>query len=93
MELQPLSSAASGLPPTAQLVLDLQKVAYLLTTLTSLPAQEADEIGDIAWLRDRQRFLRSVLAARAALRRRKVVDLRQWRSGDAAATDPLAHVA
>lgn len=93
MNLQPLSSAASGLPPTAQLVLDLQKVRYLLTTLTNLPAHEAEDVDDIAWLRERQRFLRSILALRAALRRRKVVDLAQWRGGNTAASDPLAHVA
>lgn len=93
MELAPLSPGACGLPPTAQLVLDLRKVRYLLTTLTKLAAHEAEDIDDIAWLRDRQRFLRSVIAARAALRRGKVVSLAQWRSGNAAAGDALADVA
>lgn len=93
MDLQSPSYGTFGLPPTAVLALDLQKVRYLLATLTNLPAHEAEDIDDIAWLRDRQRFLRSVLASRAALRMCKIVDLAQWRSGSAAPSDPLAHVA
>ena len=71
--------APSGLPGTDVLRHDLCKVRYLLNALRSLPPDKADHSDDLLWLRDRERYLRSVIALRGTLRRHKVVDLAQWR--------------
>lgn len=78
----PLSRTPStGLPPSAELRHDLAKVRYLLATLERLAFGESDDFEDIAWLRNRQRFLAKALASRAALRQQKVVDFARWRGG------------
>ena len=73
----------SGLPGTDVLQHDLCKVRYLMNALRSLPPDEADNSDDLLWLRDRERYLRSVIASRGTLRQHKVVDLAQWRRGGA----------
>lgn len=96
MKRETLSRAGAGsgsLPSTAELQCDLYKVKYLLAALGKAPASAVEDLDDFVWLRERQRFLHSVLASRHALRRQKVVDLAAWRSAGFAAKVPLAHVA
>lgn len=97
MELSPSSTAGSptltkrGLL-TADLRHDLFKVEYLLTTLGNAPAETSEQVYHLNWLRNRQRFLNSVLARRRVLQQAKVVDLAAWRRA-ALAKEPLADVA
>lgn len=93
MALQAHRHARSGLPGTAALERDLLEVRYLLKALGSVPADATEVSDDIAWLRDHERFLRSVLASRLTLRRHKVVDLAGWRRGEAPAPAALERVA
>jgi hypothetical protein len=93
MALQAYRHARSGLPGTAALERDLLEVRYLLKALSSAPADDAEVSGDIDWLRDHERFLRSVLASRLALRQRKVVDFADWRGGELSSSSALEHVA
>lgn len=93
MPLRACQHARSGLPGTAALQRDLLEVRYLLKALSSAPADDTEISDDIDWLRDHERFLRSVLASRLVLRRRKVVDLAQWCRGEAAWPAALERVA
>ena len=81
MALQSNMHVSSGLPGTDVLRHDLCKVRYLLNALRSLPPHETENSDDLLWLRDRERYLRAVIASRGTLRRHKVVDLAQWRRG------------
>jgi len=92
MELSP--SFASGSPAllTAELRHDLFKVEYLLTTLGNAPSETSEQGYHIAWLRNRQRFLNTVLVRRRALQQDKVVDLAAWRRA-ALPKESLADVA
>jgi len=49
--------------------------------LERFPTAGSDDFDDIVWLRNRQQFLRAVLASRAAMHGQQVVDLTQWRGG------------
>ncbi len=90
----PLSRAVSGgLPPSAELQHDLAKVRYLLATLERLPFGGSEDFEDIAWLRNRHRFLAKVLASRAAMRQQKIVDFARWRGGGSERDALVAHIA
>ena len=71
---------------------DLFKVEYLLTTLSNVPAETSEQIYHLTWLRNRQRFLNTVLARRRMLQRAKIVDLAAWRRA-AVEKETLADVA
>lgn len=93
MELSPSFDAGSPALLTAELRHDLFKVEYLLTTLGSAPTETSEQIYHIAWLRNRQRFLSSVLAQRRVLQQGKVVDLAAWRLAALPKDEALAEVA
>ena len=93
MELSPSFAAGSPILLTAELRHDLFKVEYLLTTLSNVPTETSEQMYHIAWLRDRQRFLSSVLAHRRMLQQEKVVDLAAWRRAALPKDAPLADVA
>lgn len=91
--LSPSSAAAAPILLTAELRHDLFKVEYLLTTLSSSPAETSEQVYHLNWLRNRQRFLNAVLARRRALQQEKVVDLAAWRRAALPAKEALADVA
>ena len=96
MKRETLSRTVAGsvpLPSTAALQCDLYKVRYLLAALGQAPASAVEDLDDFVWLRERQRFLRSVLDSRDALRQQRIVDLAAWRSAGFSAKPCLAHVA
>jgi len=90
MDYAPPFAAGDRVPRTEELRHDLFKIEYLLTTLRSAPSAAAAETYDIGWLRGRQRFLSSVLAARRALQAEKIVDLAAWRRTGFAKEESLA---
>jgi len=90
MEFSPSFAAGARVLRTDQLRHDLFKIEYLLTTLRRTPRAAAVEVYDIGWLRDRHRFLSSVLAARRALQQEKIVDLAAWRRTGVAREESLA---
>jgi hypothetical protein len=92
MELSPSSAAGSPILLTAELQHDLFKVEYLLTTLSNVPAETSEQIYHLTWLRNRQRFLNTVLARRRMLQRAKIVGLAAWRRA-AVEKETLADVA
>ena len=93
MELSPSFAAGSPALLTAELRHDLFKVEYLLTTLGNAPSDTSEQSYHIAWLRNRQRFLSSVLARRRVLQQGKVVDLAAWRHAALPKDEALADVA
>jgi hypothetical protein len=92
MEFSPSFVAGSPILLTAELRHDLFKVEYLLTTLGNTPTDTSEQVYHLAWLRNRQRFLNSVLARRRVLQQSKVVDLAAWRRA-ALPKESLADVA
>lgn len=90
MDFSPSFAADARVLRTDEVRHDLFKIEYLLTTLRTAPPSAAAEIYDIGWLRDRQRFLASVLAARRALQKGKIVDLAAWRRTGLAKEESLA---
>jgi hypothetical protein len=93
MELSPSFTAGSRNLLNAELRHDLFKIEYLLTTLRNVPPETRDQVYDIAWLRDRHRFLNTVLARRRELQQAKVVDLAAWRRAASGNDSALADVA
>lgn len=92
MGLSPSFAAGSPILLTAELRHDLSKVEYLLSTLGNVPAQTSEQIYHLTWLRNRQRFLNTVLARRRMLQQEKIVHLAAWRRA-AVAKETLADVA
>ena len=93
MELSASFAAGSPALLTAELRHDLFKVEYLLTTLGNAPSETSEQLYHLAWLRNRQRFLSSVLAQRRVLQQGKVVDLAAWRRAALPKDEALAEVA
>jgi hypothetical protein len=83
---------ATDLPATVELEHDLLEIQRLLRILSDLSPGD-DDLDDIFWLRDRQRFLRSVIASRREWRRQKVVSFAHWRRGALPAETSLSHAA
>ncbi len=93
MELSPSFTACSRILLNAELRHDLFKIEYLLTTLGNAPPETSEQVYDIEWLRNRHRFLNTVLARRRVLQQEKVVDLAAWRRAAATNESALADVA
>lgn len=93
MELSPSFTAGSRILLNAELRHDLFQIEYLLTTLRNAPPQTVEQVYDIDWLRNRHRFLNTVLARRRELQQGKVVDLAAWRRAASANESALADVA
>jgi hypothetical protein len=85
-------ASAADLPATAELEHDLLEIQRLLCILSGLSSGDQD-LDDISWLRDRQRFLRSVIASRREWQHEKIVSLAQWRCGALPPDSPLSHAA
>lgn len=84
MSLNRPSVSDADLPATAELEHDLLEIQGLVRILSDL-SPSGDDLSDIFWLRDRQRFLRSVIASRHEWQRQKIVSLPHWRRGTLAA--------
>jgi hypothetical protein len=82
----------ADLPATAELEHDLVEIQRLLRILSGLSPGD-DDLDDISWLRDRQRFLRSAIASRRKWQRQKIVSLAQWRRGALPPDVSLSHAA
>ncbi|HWE72943.1 MAG TPA: hypothetical protein VG328_07270 [Stellaceae bacterium] len=93
MELSPSFNAGSRALLNAELRHDLFQIEYLLTTLRTALPEAIEQVYDIAWLRNRHRFLNTVLARRRKLQQGKVVDLAAWRRAASANETTLADVA
>lgn len=66
---------------TPQLRIDLREIEHLIGMLGRVPRADAGDLNDLAWLRDRRRYVLALLAARRAQKGRKVVRLDLWRDG------------
>ncbi|HXS39454.1 MAG TPA: hypothetical protein VN766_04665 [Stellaceae bacterium] len=82
----------ADLPATTELEHDLLEIQRLLRILPSLSSGDED-LDDILWLRDRQRFLRSIIASRREWQRQKIVSFAHWRRGALPADASLSHAA
>jgi hypothetical protein len=93
MDLSPSFDTGSRMLLNAELRRDLFQIEYLLTTLGNAPPETREQVYDIAWLRNRHRFLNTILARRHALQQDKIVDLAAWRRAGSANESALADVA
>lgn len=76
-----------------ELARDLRDIDRLLAALNAPHDVEDEDLEDLCWLLERQRFLSAVLAIRRAQKGRKVVDLELWRYGGALASGRAVAVA
>lgn len=93
MDLSPSCNAGSRALLNAELRQDLFQIEYLLTTLRNAPPETREQVYDVNWLRDRHRFLNTILARRRVLQQGKVVDLAAWRRAASVNESALADVA
>ena len=93
MKFSPSFAPGAPILRTEELRHDLFKIEYLLATLRGNSTRPDADIYELVWLRERQRVLRSILAARRKLQNDKIVDLAAWRRAGLMKDDKLAEVA
>jgi hypothetical protein len=81
-----LEFAATGFlrdgPMTSdKLLRDLRDIDWLIAVLSAQPGAAGEDLEDLRWLRERRRFLATLLRTRRAQKGKKIVSLALWRSG------------
>lgn len=60
---------------------DIERIEALIAALGASYPADADDLNDLAWLKERRIHLLALLASRRQLRLRKIVRLDLWRDG------------